>query len=111
MLLTFIIFLTICYTFLSKQYKKAKARSRLTGKKRLLIILGSGGHTQEMILMAQKMDFKKVSHLYLVSSPCDPHSEQKFLALMSLQNASFAHVGSVVRLRIPRTNRPMGEWP
>ena len=46
-------------------------------KKSIMIILGSGGHTGEILLMIQKLDFNKFSSCYLVSSHNDKNSENK----------------------------------
>ena len=109
MFLTFYIFLTTSYFILHKLYKISSKKSKLTGKKKLLVILGSGGHTQEMILMTQKLNFNKISHLYLVSSPCDKYSENKFIAHMTLYNINFQKIKSIIKIKIPRTNNPMGK--
>ena len=42
-----------------------------------MIILGSGGHTGEILLMIQKLDFNKFSSCYFVSSHNDKNSENK----------------------------------
>ena len=46
-------------------------------KKSIMIILGSGGHTGEILLMIQKLDFNKFSECYFVSSHNDKNSENK----------------------------------
>ena len=46
-------------------------------KKSIMIILGSGGHTGEILLMIQKLDFNKFSSCYFVSSHNDKNSENK----------------------------------
>ena len=42
-----------------------------------MIILGSGGHTGEILLMIKKLDFNKFSACYFVSSHNDKNSENK----------------------------------
>ena len=46
-------------------------------KKSIMIILGSGGHTGEILLMIKKLDFNKFSSCYFVSSHNDKNSENK----------------------------------
>ena len=108
MFLTFYIFLTTTYLILFKLFKNAIEESRYSGKKRLMIILGSGGHTQEMILMTQKLNYNDYSYLYLVSSPCDKYSVNKFIAHMRIYNPQFKRFKSIIEVQIPRTNNPMG---
>lgn len=72
------------------------------------IILGSGGHTQEMLLMMRKFDFSQVDRLILISSFCDKISEKKFVNWMRKVNKSFENVNEIISLKIPRTNRPKG---
>ena len=49
----------------------------IKSKKSIMIILGSGGHTGEILLMIQKLDFNKFSSCYFVSSHNDKNSENK----------------------------------
>ena len=42
-----------------------------------MIILGSGGHTGEILLMIKKLDFNKFSSCYFLSSHNDKNSENK----------------------------------
>jgi beta-1,4-N-acetylglucosaminyltransferase len=42
-----------------------------------MIVLGSGGHTGELLIMIQKLDFTKFSKIFLVSSHNDLRSEGK----------------------------------
>ena len=46
-------------------------------KKSIMIILGSGGHTGEILLMIQKLDFNKFSSCFFLSSHNDKNSENK----------------------------------
>ena len=46
--------------------------------KTLMIVLGSGGHTGELLIMLKKLDFSKFSEIYVISSMNDKHSENKF---------------------------------
>ena len=46
-------------------------------KKSIMIILGSGGHTGEILLMIQKLDFNKFSSCFFLSSHNDKNSDNK----------------------------------
>ena len=46
-------------------------------KKGIMIILGSGGHTGEILLMIQKLNYNYFSSCYFVSSHNDKNSENK----------------------------------
>ena len=57
--------LVILYIYLYKNHRWKK-RVHNSKTKQVAVILGSGGHTQEMILLLQRFDFKLVeSILYL----------------------------------------------
>ena len=49
----------------------------LKSKKTIMIILGSGGHTSEILLMIKKLNFSKFSSCYFVISHNDKNSENK----------------------------------
>lgn len=102
------IFLITTYFILKKLYKKAYIQSKISQKQRLLIILGSGGHTQEMILMSRKLQFEKISHLYIVSSPCDRFSHEKYINQTSIENQELKKIKYLQKILIPRTNCPEG---
>lgn len=68
-----IIIFYICIMFGLKLIRKYLFNS----KKSIMIILGSGGHTGEILLMIQKLDFNKFSECYFVSSHNDKNSENK----------------------------------
>jgi hypothetical protein len=108
MFLTLFIFLICSYFFLKKHYKNGRFISSISGKKNVLLVLGSGGHTQEMIFMSQRMDFKKISRLYLVCSPCDKFSFDKFISHIALENLGIKKIPQIIKIQIPRTNRPEG---
>jgi len=55
-------------------------------KKSIMIILGSGGHTGEILLMIQKLDFNKFSACYFVSSHNDKNSENKAKESIQIKN-------------------------
>ena len=55
-------------------------------KKSIMIILGSGGHTGEILLMIQKLDFNKFSACYFVSSHNDKNSENKAKESIQINN-------------------------
>ena len=58
----------------------------LKGKKSIMIILGSGGHTGEILLMIKKLDFNKFSTCYFVSSHNDKNSENKTKESIDINN-------------------------
>ena len=51
-------------------------------KKNLLFILGSGGHTGELLQLLQNFDFKKYKCLYFVRSSSDRNSEIRMRKLL-----------------------------
>ena len=70
-------------------------------KKSIMIILGSGGHTGEMLLMLRKLDYNKFSNCYLVSSHNDKNSEttaKESLQLSKFGNTKF-HFIKIYRAR------------
>ncbi len=48
--------------------------------KSLMIILGSGGHTGEMLLMIKKLDFNKFSEVYFLTSSGDLGSKNRTIS-------------------------------
>ena len=73
----------------------------LNPKKSIMIILGSGGHTGEMLLMLKKLDFNKFSSCYFVSSHNDKNSETKTkesIDIESFKNTKF-HFIKIYRAR------------
>ena len=58
----------------------------LNPKKSIMIILGSGGHTGEILLMIKKLDFNKFSSCYFVSSHNDKNSENKTKESIDMNN-------------------------
>lgn len=52
-------------------------RKSLYKNKTIFIILGSGGHTGELLLMLKKLDFSKFSDCYFVSAHSDKNSDSK----------------------------------
>ena len=55
-------------------------------KKSIMIILGSGGHTGEILLMIKKLDFNKFSSCYFVSAHNDKNSENKAKETIQIDN-------------------------
>jgi beta-1,4-N-acetylglucosaminyltransferase len=68
-------------------------RSKLFNKKSIMIVLGSGGHTSELLIMLKKLDLNKFSEIFFVSSLNDSRSESKvhevFKNLNNLNNLKF----------------------
>jgi len=64
-------------------------RSKIIEGKSLMIILGSGGHTGEILIMLKKLELEKFSRIFFVSSHNDKNSENKakeYLALNEKEN-------------------------
>ncbi len=61
-------------------------RSKLFNKKSIMIVLGSGGHTGELLTMLKKLDLNKFSEIFFVSSLNDPRSESKVHEVLDLKN-------------------------
>ena len=55
-------------------------------KKSIMIILGSGGHTGELLLMIKKLDFNKFSSCYFLSAHNDKNSENKAKETIQINN-------------------------
>jgi beta-1,4-N-acetylglucosaminyltransferase len=71
--------------------------------KNLLFVLGSGGHTGEMLYMMEKMDFTRYGHIYIVYSKTDLISVPKLTKFLSEQSKTF-NPSQMVFIGIPRTN-------
>jgi len=56
--------------------------------KSIMIILGSGGHTGELLLMLSKLDFNKFKKCFIISSHNDKNSENKFKEIFDLKKYS-----------------------
>ncbi len=54
-------------------------------KKRIMIILGSGGHTTEMIQMLSKFDFFKYDIVFVIAKT-DPFSKSKAISIAKQSN-------------------------
>ena len=74
--LLFLLKIIVLYFFIMFGLKLIRTYA-FKSKKSIMIILGSGGHTGEILLMIQKLDFNKFSSCYLVSSHNDKNSENK----------------------------------
>lgn len=59
-------------------------RIKLNKQKSIMIVLGSGGHTGELLLMLQKLDLKKFSNIFFVSSHNDVRSDGKAKEVLKL---------------------------
>ena len=74
------------YYFLIMLGLKIIRKYILNPKKSIMIILGSGGHTGEILLMLKKLDYNKFSSCYLVSSHNDKNSENKAKESIDMNN-------------------------
>lgn len=60
-------------------------------KKSIMFVLGSGGHTGELLIMIQKLNFDKFCDCYFVSSHNDKSSEKKVKETIQLSNYTKTH--------------------
>ena len=60
-----------------------KVRARFLRRGRLMVILGSGGHTSEMMAILAKVDLSKVTHVDIICTTGDQWSEQKASRVIS----------------------------
>ncbi len=69
----------------------------------LLFVLGSGGHTSEMLYMMQQMDFSLYKKIHVVHASTDLISRPKMMEFLGTNNSGFdpAKVNFIV---IQRTN-------
>ncbi len=63
-------------------------RIKFFDKKAIMIVLGSGGHTGELLMMLKKLDLNKFSNIYFISSHNDIRSEGKALEVLNLKNGN-----------------------
>ena len=61
-------------------------RQKIFSSKSIMIILGSGGHTGEILIMLQKLNFDKFSDVYFVSAHNDKSSENKVKEVIKLSD-------------------------
>lgn len=100
-------FLLFIYFLLKKKHNNFHQR-RNSKHKTVMIVLGSGGHTQEMILSLSKFNFKLVKSLKIIESPCDKISYLKFDKKMKEKNELYRSITDKQVIKIPRTNTPFG---
>jgi beta-1,4-N-acetylglucosaminyltransferase len=67
-------------------------RSKLFEGKALMIILGSGGHTGEILMMLKNLDLEKFNKIVFVSSHNDNNSEKKAKEVLNLDVKEQKHV-------------------
>jgi beta-1,4-N-acetylglucosaminyltransferase len=61
-------------------------RKYIFNKKSIMIILGSGGHTGELLIMLSKLNLRKFEKVYFVSSHNDTSSENKAKEVLEVDN-------------------------
>lgn len=66
-------------------------RKYLFTKKSIMFVLGSGGHTGELLIMIQKLDFNKFCDCYFVVSHNDKSSERKVNEVIKLDEYKKTH--------------------
>lgn len=67
-------------------------RSKLFEGKTLMVILGSGGHTGEILMMIKKLDLYKFNKILFISSHNDYNSEKKAKEILNLDKKEQKHV-------------------
>ena len=76
-------------------------RQKIFNKKSIMIILGSGGHTGEILIMLSKLNFNKFTDVFFVSSHNDKSSENKVketIKINDFKNTKF-HFEKIYRSR------------
>lgn len=76
-------------------------KSKRTRTQNLMIILGKGGHTAEMLYMCQRYDFKRFKKLYVVVGEDDDLSKNK--ALLFWKEHQVPLDGKIEWVVIPRS--------
>lgn len=97
-----ILLIAILFAFLTVAWLILKSRMH-SDSKNLLFVLGSGGHTGEMLYMMEKMDFTRYGRIYIVYSKTDPLSITKLTNFLKERNKTF-NLNQMVFIAIPRTN-------
>ncbi|XP_039290911.1 UDP-N-acetylglucosamine transferase subunit ALG14 homolog [Nilaparvata lugens] len=69
----------LMYQIMYKTRPKEKKRDKSVDKVKTLIVIGSGGHTTEMMLLVEKLDFRNYSPRTYVIADTDTMSEGKVL--------------------------------
>lgn len=80
-MLILLIILISAYYYL-KTFKK-------THKTKILIVLGSGGHTAEMLYMLESLDFKNFSKITFLKSNKDTQSKKKTINFLKEKTKNF----------------------
>lgn len=81
-LLYYVIFMSLLNIFRVKIYEG----------KSIMIILGSGGHTGEILLILKKLDLYKFNKVFFVSSHNDKNSENKAKEMLALDEKENKHI-------------------
>lgn len=61
-------------------------RKKILNNKSIMIVLGSGGHTGELLIMLQNLDFNKFSNIFFISSHNDVRSEGKAKEVLKIES-------------------------
>lgn len=67
-------------------------RAKIYEGKSIMIILGSGGHTGEILLMLKKLDLDKFNKILFVSSHNDKNSENKAKEILAFDKKEHKHI-------------------
>ena len=72
-----LILVTIYYSIMIPRYVLFGDRDKRVTKKKIMIVFGSGGHTTEMILMLEKLNFQSYKEYVFVIGHSDTWSLTK----------------------------------
>jgi hypothetical protein len=73
----------VCHILVMKFSKSTNTKQK---NKRIMIILGSGGHTTEMIQILQKFKYENYESITFITAKSDKLSVQKALSLLNKYN-------------------------
>ena len=80
---------------------KAAFKKRENGKRSLMVVLGSGGHTSEMLMMLNKAQFNNYSSVFFVIGKSDRKSKE-VLDMFLQQRDSL--INDFITITLPRPN-------
>src|SRR5689334_11511824 len=80
----------IVYYYLFMASINILRRKIYNDKKSIMIVLGSGGHTGELLTMLQKLDLNKFYQIFFVFSHNDVRSEGKAKEVLNIDKLSEA---------------------
>jgi beta-1,4-N-acetylglucosaminyltransferase len=78
-------------------------RLKIWKEKSIMIVLGSGGHTGELLIMLKKLKLDKFSKVFFVSSHNDLRSEGKAREVLNLDESQIKKNKNIIFLKIYRS--------